>query len=67
MIISQTKCDECGKIHDSLSILDLGHGKKRLASLTLHDPYKNFDFCNEECVTEFLVKRLGLKKQSIIT
>jgi hypothetical protein len=57
MNVDQTKCDHCGKIHATPnSFFD---GKRRLltAPLIVNGEKEFLDFCNEDCLREFLLKR----------
>jgi len=80
MNIEQTKCDHCGKIHNTpnknLHLGDFGLIAVRLDTdepnyryaPKRHEPTAEelkrvprqkhfFDFCNEDCLREFLIKR----------
>jgi hypothetical protein len=55
MKINQTKCDHCGKVHDWCSASYNRTVECHLRTDDLQMP--RLDFCNEDCMREFLVVR----------
>lgn len=63
MNIDQTKCDYCGKLHDTKDRL-LFSDKSKLLSVPIKvkGEKQYMDFCSEDCLREFLVQRQNDKK-----
>lgn len=58
MTIEQTKCDYCGKIHDTPHRFMLSDTSPMLSvSLRVKDRKQYLDFCNEKCLLKMLLKR----------
>jgi NAD-dependent dihydropyrimidine dehydrogenase PreA subunit len=74
MKIEQTKCDHCGKVHETPNRYGLLFTEKKLLSVPLEVSGSEAngksrrqlnDFCDEKCLREYLVKRSEQDEETI--
>lgn len=68
MNIDATKCDHCGKIHDTpnRSLYILNGSKLLSVPLKVKGKTEYLDFCGEDCLREELIKRKDASKFRLV-